>query len=134
MRLCRARLHRRWLVYITVVVAACAASAPFLHLGQRAQSLCERWGGSWASTRFTCITRSCFESHTCGTRYCPACYCKNLKPGASIAKVYVHLGEPSVAHDRELVWPSGAGDPGHVVARIANGHLESIDCAVRERP
>jgi hypothetical protein len=57
-----------------------------------------------------------------------------LKLGASIAEVYVHLGEPSVVNDRELVWPSGASDPGYVVARIANGHLESIDCAVPERP
>ena len=130
----RVRLGRSRLIYLAVAVVACAASVPFLHLGQRAQSLCEAWGGSWASTRFACITRSCYESHTCGTRYCPACNCRRLKPGVSIAELYVHLGEPSVVRDHELVWPSGASDPGQVVAKIANGHLESIDCAVRERP
>jgi hypothetical protein len=125
---------RRVLVGLFVFVAALLAASPFLHLGRRAQGICEWLGGSWASTSFSCITRSCYQSHTCGSRYCPACYCKGLAPGASLADVYVRLGEPMWVKGSQLTWPSGAADPGYVVATVNGEQLASINCFVAERP
>jgi hypothetical protein len=54
-------------------------------------------------------------------------------PGATIADVYVRLGEPSAVDGRKFRWVAGAADSGYVVAEIDNGHLESIACPDGER-
>ena len=92
---------------LRVALAAAFAliiALPFLHIGKQAQRLCEWFGGSWASTRFSCITRSCYAAHNCGSRYSPQSYCKNVVPGTPVADAYVLLGEPNWVEGNQLVW------------------------------
>ena len=124
----------RTLAYLSVAVLGLLVALPFVHFGRQAQRLCEWFGGSWSPTNSSCITRSCYASHTCGGRYCPGCLCKGIATGANLADVYVRLGEPGWTKDNRLIWPRGSAESGYVVASVGGGRVTAIDCNVAERP
>jgi hypothetical protein len=115
-------------------VLVVALLVPFLHPGVGVKGVCEWFGGAWASDAFRCITRSCHQAGTCGSRYCPACNCPALAPGAALADVYVRLGDPTWIKGNRLVWPAGAASDGYVVATVDGGRLAAIDCSATTRP
>src|SRR5262249_14826584 len=125
---------RKVLGFTLASTLALVIALPFLHVGLRAQRLCEWFGGSWASTSFSCITRSCYEAHNCGSRYSPQSYCKNVAPGTPLADAYVLLGEPNWVKGSQLVWHYGSADSGFIVATAEGERVASINCFVAERP
>jgi hypothetical protein len=93
------------------------------------KELCLYQGGKWDDATGDCVTRSCYQSNSCGYSLHPSHGCSRLKPGDAIAEVYFQLGQPSQIDGNFYRWIDGkpAGEPS-ILAVIDRGELVSLAC------
>ena len=89
--------------------------------------LCENFGGRWGSEHGECITRSCFNSGSCGYWSNPNAHCIQLKVGDSLSEVYFQLGNPDRVEGKWYIWLERKGYP--VSAEIENEKLKRLKCS-----
>jgi hypothetical protein len=92
------------------------------------RNICEARDGKWAGTYNSCITRSCYNEHTCGEWASPVVWCDRLGLNAPIAEVYFQLGEPDHIEGGQYLWHREKGGPGFIVATFTNEKLSSLKC------
>lgn len=92
-------------------------------------SLCENFGGKWASVSGSCVTRACFSQGTCGKWAHPITRCDRLRINDPIEEVYFQLGDPDRVQDNRYTWHATKEGPGSIVAIIENQKLRSLNCA-----
>lgn len=92
---------------------------------------CEAAGGRWAAVTESCITRSCFQSGTCGQWAHPAARCSELEVGDGRAEVYFQLGEPDEVRADEATWHADKGSSEVIVASFRGDSLQGLSCPAR---
>jgi len=109
-----------------IVVALCAP----VWLEPARKELCPYQGGKWGGAIGGCVTRSCYQSNSCGYWLHPSQGCSRLKPGDAIAEVYFQLGQPNQIDGNFYRWIDGkpAGEPS-ILAVIDQGELVLLACA-----
>lgn len=96
--------------------------------GRVGGEVCQLKGGKWGSERNECVTRACYAAGDCGSWLHPNRWCRELRPGDSIAEVYFRLGNPSKVEGDVYTWLDGKPDPVALIAVIENGVLTSVNC------
>jgi hypothetical protein len=85
------------------------------------KELCLYQGGKWGSATGTWVTRSCYESNSCGHWVHPGLGCSRLRPGDAIAQVYFQLGEPDPIDGNLYGWNDGKPSERVIQAVIDRG-------------
>jgi hypothetical protein len=90
---------------------------------------CGSIGGHWASHGGKCVTPLCFYFGNCGTWLNPPTPCGNIHVGASVARVYFLLGDPSRTDGSTASWYFGKPASWEARASFEAGHLAQMSCA-----
>jgi len=113
------------LAFASPVIAAALYAAVSLEPARKELCLFQR--GKWGCATGTCVTRTCYESHSCGHWVHPRC--SRLKPGDALAEVYFELGEPDQIDGNTYRWNDGKPAEGPSIhAVIDRGELVSLAC------
>ena len=110
------------------LIGAGAAAYAFKHTAAYG-SICENFGGKWASVSSNCITRSCASNGTCGKWANPITYCDRLRVADPLEEVLFQLGEPDSVLGNQYSWHATKQGEGLIVAVIENKKLRSLNCA-----
>lgn len=120
-------MKRRLVIASCVALLILGAGAFAIAYPRIGQSICEARDGRWGSALNECITRACYQDHTCGHWTNPTHRCDRLKPNAPISEVYFQLGEPDrIEHGRHL-WVAGKMSTQHIVATFSQDKLASLN-------
>jgi hypothetical protein len=90
---------------------------------------CGSVGGHWASHWGKCVTPLCFYFGNCGTWLNPPTPCGQIREGASMARVYFLLGNPSRTDASTASWYFGKPETWEARASFEAGHLAKMSCA-----
>jgi hypothetical protein len=119
---------------IIFLAAALLAAAAFLAVadvaGSTKRTLCQSFGGKWASTDSQCVTRLCYRTGTCGHWIIAPSACDRLTSGAPVSEVYFQLGEPNEIKGNQYIWHEWIKSLG-AEAVIDHDRLSSLTCGDR---
>ena len=120
------------IVSVGLPILGLAGAVAFALVYVGPQRLCESVDGKWASAQSSCVTRTCFQSGTCGTWAYPAARCSNLKIGDARSEVHFQLGEPDEAFQGGAKWHAGKDSPQMIVATFSAERLQSLSCPSKQ--
>jgi hypothetical protein len=86
-------------------------------------------GGHWASHWGKCVTPLCFYFDNCGTWLNPPTPCGHIHKGASVARVYFLLGNPTRMEGTTASWYFGKPETLEAQGTFEAGRLAHFTCA-----
>ncbi len=88
--------------------------------------LCEAQGGKWSIATNSCITRACYQDHTCEKRANPFLWCNRLHVNDPISEVYFQLGEPDGINNGKYRWRAAKMSSLNIIATFSQDRLSSL--------